>query len=180
MSFRTIPIPNPIRFGPGLRFNKERHVIVEHKRRRDVLDLTTCECHVARVLDGIRYDTEAAHLVVSASSLDGDFYFNLRQIFRSFDHLWFAVQVQWSFDSGQCNDNLIVPIPDERVLPALRQILRPDDCRALLRDWYAFGWIPRNDAFAQRWAEDILSADDCQDILDSFNTIPATPGGPNE
>lgn len=175
MSFDVAPIPSPIRFGPGLRTRRDCHFIVERNDRGDRLDLTTCDCEVARVIDGIRYDTRAAFLVVSRSYFDGDAFFHLRQVFRGHAGRWFVLQVQWAFDSGQCNDNLIVPIQDEQVLATLRQTIRNEDCLPLLRDWYSRGWIPRNDAFVQRWAEDVLSADDCEYVIHTFATIPEGP-----
>lgn len=168
-------MPSPIRFGPGLRTRRDAHFIVEPARHGDVLDLTSCDCSIARVINGIRYDTRRAFLVAAMSCFSDDMFFGLRQIFRGFDHRWFALQVQLTLDSGACNDNLIMPIPDERVLPSLRQMLREEDCWPLLRYWYCGGWIPRNDAIAQEWAEAVLAADDCQQIINCFGLIPDDP-----
>lgn len=168
-------MPSPIRYGSGLRMRRDAHFIIEPARHGDVLDLTTCDACIARVIHGIRYDTQRAFLVASRSGFDNELFFGLRQIFRGYDHRWFALQVQLTLDSGACNTNLIMPIPDERVLPSLRQVVRDEDCWPFLRDWYCMGWIPRNDAFAQAWAEAVLPADDCQFVINSFGAIPSDP-----
>lgn len=174
MTRKPVP-PKPIRSGPGLGSPENNHLIVERARRRDRLDLTTCECAVARVIDGVRYGTGDADLVASRSFLEDEQYFLLRQLYRGRDERWFLLQVQWFFASRQCNDNLIVPIPNDKVLGELRTLVCDDDCLTLLRDWYIGGWLPRNDAFVQQWAESILSADDCLNIIYGFEFIPDSP-----
>lgn len=174
MSHHPVP-PKPIRFGPGIGSPENEHVIVERERRKDHLDLTTCECAVARMIGGVRYGTGDADLVASHSLIDDDQIFLLRQLYRGHDARWFLLQVQWFFESRRCNDNLIVPIPDDKVLGQLRTLVRDDDCFALLRDWYGNGWIPRNDAFVQKWAEDVLSADDCAYVVVACEMYPDQP-----
>ncbi|HEX7369992.1 MAG TPA: hypothetical protein VF284_06900 [Rhodanobacteraceae bacterium] len=174
---RTKPVPpKPIRSGPGLGSPGDKHFIVENARRKDYLDLTTCECRVARVIDGVRYGTGDADLVASRSVIEVNQYFSLRQLYRGRDERWFLLQVQWFFDSERCNDNLIVPIAYQSVLGELRQLVSDDDCFALLRDWYVDGWLPRNDGFVQQWAEATLSADDCLFVINAFPLIPDAPG----
>jgi hypothetical protein len=169
--------PKPIRSGPGLGSPEDKHFIVENARRKGYLDLTTCECKVARVIGGIRYGTGDADLVASRSLIEVEQYFSLRQLYRGRDGRWFLLQVQWTFDSERCNDNLIVPIAYYDVLDELRTLVCEDDCFELLRDWYCQGWLPRNDMVVQQWAEAVLSADDCQYVINCFGLIPDGPNG---
>lgn len=171
---KVVPIPSPIRYGDGLRTRRDSHHIIERPQRGDWIDLTTSECVVARVIKGVRYDTRAALLVASRSTFDEQF-FMLRQAFRGHDGRWFLVQVRWSFDDESCNDNLIAPIADEQVLPLIRSMIREEDVFTFFRGWYGGGWVPRNDAFMQQWAEEILSADDCEYVINTFQFIPDGP-----
>lgn len=175
MSIDVTRIPSPIRFGLDLRTRGDGHVIVERPQRGDLIDFTTCECAVSRVIHGVRYDTGDAILVASRLRLDEDHLLCLRQVYRSHKGRWFVVQAKWSFDSGECNDNLIVPIRDEQVLMLLRPMIQDRDCLTFLRGWYCRGWVPRNDAFVLQWAEAFLPADACEYLIDAFDTIPAGP-----
>ncbi|MGH8112934.1 MAG: hypothetical protein ACREPL_13610, partial [Rhodanobacteraceae bacterium] len=159
MNSDLAPTPCPICFGPGLHTPGNCHFLVEQPRRGDRIDLSTRNCTLARVINGIRYDTRSAFLVTSASQFDGFLFFRLQQVYRGLDGNWFMVQVHWPAASQADNDHPITPIPDAQVLATLRNIVRDQDCLPLLRDWYNQGWIPRNDALAQQWAEVVLTAD---------------------
>lgn len=174
MSHHPVP-PTPIRCGPRLGAADGEPFIVENAQRKDSLDLTTCKCKVARVINGFRYDTQDADLVASRSFVNLTQDFSLRQVYRGHDNRWFRLQVNWFFESKRCNDDLIVPIAYCGVLTELRRLVRDGDCFTFLRDWYAAGWLPRNDLFVQQWAEATLSADECTSVIHSFSGIPDAP-----
>lgn len=70
---------------------------------------------------------------------------------------------------------IITRLDDNTVLPELRAILGDTDGWPLLCDWYLDGWLPRDDAFVQAWAEATLSADECEFVLNGLTTIPDSP-----
>lgn len=174
MSTDTVQAPGPLWFGPFLRRGDGSHLVIERARFGDLIDLTTGECHLARVIAGVRCDTRRATLVVGSSSAAGGYFF-FRQLFRGHDGHWFLVTLTYDVDWGECDDGFIGLLTEDQVLPKLREVLAGEDCWPLLRDWYVRGWVPRDDAFVQEWAEAMLPADEYEFVVHSFATIPSDP-----
>lgn len=170
----TIHAPAPLRYGPCLRQRDGSPIVINDHRRGDWINLTTGECHVAHLIHGIRCDTEQADLVVSRSSADGG-YFRTRNLFRGHHGYWFLSLLAYNLDWYACEGGTFALLADEDVLPKLKETLHAEDPWPLLRDWYLHGWIPRDDAFVQEWAEATLSADECEQLLIGFQTMPSMP-----
>ncbi|MGH8190787.1 MAG: hypothetical protein ACREP2_05010 [Rhodanobacteraceae bacterium] len=171
MSRIPIPIPEPILTGEFLARHDGRHILLGKAERGDEFDLTTGECRVARVIRGIRYDTAKAILVVGSSALELADGFSLQRLYRAEHLAWFLLRMEWWDGIGFRNEDFIRPVPDEHVLHRVRGIIRTADALHFLLDWYCGGWIPRNDRYARSWAEEALSADDCEIVLDAIDTL---------
>lgn len=171
MVTETVQAPRALSLGPVLRRRDGEPLVVKDARMGDLINLSTAECHVARVMDGVRYDTDRADLVLRRSTVEYGYY-RMTQVFRGHDRHWFQLSLVYNFEWAQREGGEIRRLADDEVLPALRKALAGDDGEPLLRDWYLRGWIPRDDAFVRAWAEATLPADACESITERFEAIP--------
>lgn len=174
MVTETIQAPHPLRSGPVLRRRNGKPILIQNVRLGDRIDLATGECHLARVIDGVRCDTERADLVLWHATSDYGYY-RMQQVFRGHDGQWFLVTLTYNTEWDQCEGGAIRRLTNEMVPPKLREILGNTDGWPLLCDWYLDGWLPRDDAFVQAWAEATLSADECEFLLNGLAAIPDNP-----
>jgi len=162
-------VPEPIVNDEYLRNGDGSHVTVSSPFRGDHFNLSTGECSVARVIGGVRYDTVRATLIASVGMVDKDtLEYGLKRLYRATYGAYFLLRMQWTDEQGFRATDFILPIADGDVLGFARILVPPRDCARFLRDWYCSGWIPRNDIVAQQWAEDCLSADDCEAVMLEF------------
>lgn len=161
----TIKVPEPIMREGYIRNGDGSHVTLSVPARGDHFNLSTGEVTVARVIGGVRYDTVRATLIAGKSGLDEICHYELRRLYRASHGAYFLLRMDWSDEEGFFGTDFIKPTPDVHVLTIARMMIAPADCLDFLRNWYCAGWIPRNDIEAQQWAEQMLSADDCEEVL---------------
>lgn len=161
----TIKVPEPIMREGYICNSDGSHVTLSVPARGDHFNLSTGEVTVARVCGGVRYDTVRATLIAGKSGLDEICHYELRRLYRASHGAYFLLRVDWSDEEGFFGTDFIKPTPDAHVLTIARMMVAPADCLDFLRNWYCAGWIPRNDIEAQQWAEQMLSADDCEEAL---------------
>ena len=161
----TIKVPEPIMREEYIRNGDGSHVTLGAPVRGDHFNLSTGEVTVARVIGGVRYDTVRATLIAGKSGFDEIGNYELRRLYRATHGGYFLVRMDWSDDEGFHGTDFIKPTADAHVLTMARMMIAPNDCLEFLRNWYCAGWIPRNDIEAQQWAEQMLSADDCEEVL---------------
>lgn len=164
----TTKAPAPILREVYVRHADGAHVTLGVPTRGDHFNLSTGEVSVARVIGGVRYDTVRAQLIAGKSGLDEICRYELRRLYRATHGACFLLRMDWSDEEGFYGTDFIKPIADPDVLMIARMMIAPGDCLTFLRDWYGQGWIPRNDSEAQKWAEQTLSADDCEEVLRGF------------
>lgn len=164
----TTKVPEPIIREAYRRNSDGSHVSMSVPARGDHFNLSTGEVNVARIIAGVRYDTVRATLVAGKSGIDDVGNYELRRLYRAAHGAYFLLRMDWSDEEGFYGPDFIHPLADADVLMTVRTIIAPTDCLVFLRDWYCAGWIPRNDAEAQLWAEQTLSADDCEEVLRGF------------
>jgi hypothetical protein len=138
------------------------------ERREDNYNLSTGEVRVARIMQGIRYDTTRATLVVGDGEFSGNDSYRLRRLYRTKNGTFFLLQMLWSAELGFIDRPAIVVVEDEAVLGVAKGLLRGEDILPFMLDWYCAGLLPLDDAYVQRWAEAILSADKCEAVLSRF------------
>jgi hypothetical protein len=116
------------------------------------------------VLRGVRYDTARAALIVGHGELmDADGY-QLGRIYRTTEASFFNLSMQWAYGIWFVEVPTIEVVDPEDLLTLAKQILRDEDVLQFLSNWYCAGYLPKDDPFVQQWAEDVLSADDCEAI----------------
>lgn len=129
------------------------------------INLETGDFRVARIINGIVYDTERSTLVASVVGRDAANGCMLRRLYRAEDGHWFFVHLLVWPRVLAISDGLVWPLADETVLLMASSIVPDKDCAIFLEDWYGAGIIPRNDAYATMWAKDALSGEDLEASL---------------
>lgn len=157
-------IPKPVVRESRIRRGDASDFIIVHARMGDSFNLSTGEVRVARIIGGIRYDTTQADLVFGYGEFHGYCCYRLFRLYRTSAGRFFWLSLQWAEDEGCVGFDAITVLENERVLPAVRMWMSDGDVSEFLLNWYCPGWLPRDDALAQAWAESILSADECERV----------------
>jgi len=138
---------------------------VAGSRPGDTCNLSTGEVHVARMIDGIRYDTANASLIVGVGEYFGNSSYALCRLYRTTDRRFLYLLVLWMCDDVSVDIKAITSNDEPGVLTIAEKILPDKDVVAFLREWYCPGLLPIDDDFVKRWVERTLSADECQEAL---------------
>lgn len=168
------PTNNPIPTAPPIPVLRDYHLIAsngdpmiwENEYQSSEVNLTTGVIRYARVLDRIRYDTQQATLVAGWARLrnfPGGY--RIQRLYRGHHGRFFVIAVDWHGHSTPFSGIALAPVPDSDVLLAAQHMVGDDDAFVFLRDWYLGGWLPREDAAVQSWAERVLSAGDCEWLM---------------
>lgn len=157
-------VPEPIVHETRLRRGDGSDFVIVRPRMGDKFNLSTGEVHVARVIGGVRYDTGQAALVFGYGEFHGYFCYRLFRLYRTGAGRFFWLHMQWAEEEGFVGTDAISVLEDRQILPALRIWMPDDKIYEFLLKWYCPGWLPRDDAFSQAWAESTLSADECEKI----------------
>lgn len=130
----------------------------------DAWNLSTGEVAVARVVGGIRYDTANAELIIGVGEYFGSGAYAAFRLYRTDSGRFFRLHLVWQADTATAK---IKPLPDgeSSVLSLAKIMLGNQDVAAFLKNWYCQGLLPLDDAFVQEWAEESLSANECQNFL---------------
>lgn len=164
--------PRPIIHGHLIGARDGGHWIFTKPHWDDQFDLTSGECRMARVIGGLRYDTSASMLVARHSGIDVYGLFHFRWLFLANHGAWFTVHIDGHVEQFRETSSDLRLVPAQSVLQVARLMIEPVDCLRFLMEWYGGGWIPRDDDEARSWAEEVLSADDCERVLDAFARMP--------
>jgi hypothetical protein len=130
----------------------------------DAWNLSTGEVAIARVAGGIRYDTAYAELIMGVGEYFGSGAYAAFRLYRTDSGRFFRLHLVWQADTATAE---IKPLPDGEisVLSLAKTMLGNQDVAEFLKSWYCQGLLPLDDAFVQEWAEESLSADECQNVL---------------
>lgn len=130
----------------------------------DAWNLSTGEVAVARVAGGTRYDTAYAELIMGVGEYFGSGAYAAFRMYRTDSGKFFRLHLVWKDDMAAAE---IKPLPDGEtsVLSLAKTLLGNQDVAEFLMNWYCQGLLPLDDAFVQEWAEESLSADECQNVL---------------
>lgn len=164
--------PDPIIYGHLIGARDGGHWTFTKPHWGDWFDLTSGECRMARVIAGIRYDTSISTLVARHSGIDVYGLFHFRWLFLASHGAWFAVHVEGQVEQFRETFSDLRLVPAQSVLQVARLMIQPGDCLRFLTEWYCAGWIPHDDDEARSWAEEVLSADDCEKVLDAIARMP--------
>lgn len=134
------------------------------------INFETGDVRVARIIDGIVYDTDRSTLVASITGRDAANALMLRRLYRTEDGHWFFVHFLLWPRVAAASDGFVWPIADDVVLFMASSLIPDRDCLGFLEDWYGAGILPRNDACAERWAKDVLSGEDLEAALAAIAT----------
>lgn len=173
MLYATDPFPAPIRNEAILTHPDTTPLVIG--TQGDFFNLTTGDCHVARYLNGFWFDTSRSMLVAGVAMTTPADGFALHRLYRTEHLTWFVLEMLWWDRIGFRNDDFIHPIPDAQVVNTARSLVGNAGSLRFLLDWYANGWIPRNDNLARSWAEEALSPDDCDIVLANIACLPSQP-----
>ena len=155
----TITTPIPIVREHRIKRPNGRDFIVANALFGDSFNLTSGVIKVARLVAGLRYDTAQATLIVGHGKFNG-YCYNLWRLYRCSAGDFFVLRMQWGEDVGFAGPHFITPIGREGVLGTARGLLESEDVPAFLRNWYATGWLPRDDSYVQEWTANLLTADE--------------------
>ena len=161
----TTTIPDPIVNETRVSRLGGEEVHIKDARNGDAYNLTTGEASVARMIGGVRYDTTNASLIVGTGEYFGYGCYMLSRLYRTNDGKFFLLQMLWACDVGFVDIKAIDVIEHDCVLVIAKNVVAQDDIAKFLREWYCSGLLPLDDAFVQDWAETMLSADECQEVL---------------
>jgi len=164
--------PRPILRETRIRFDNHRDLAVSDVQFGDRINLTTGDVRIARIVDGRRHDTTRDTLVVGVGDFDGYLY-ELQRVYRTSDGYFHFVRVQWSEDLGLMVRAACTALDAAAALGAALRLLKPRDITLFVRDWYAGGWFPRNDASILPWIERQFGADHCESLLALLSPAPS-------
>lgn len=164
--------PDPIIYGHLIGARDGGHWTFTKPHWGDWFDLTSGECRMARVISGLRYDTSTSTLVARHSGIDVYGLFHFRWLFLTNHGAWFTVHVEGQVEQFRETASDLRLVPAQSVLQVARLMIQPGDCLRFLTEWYCGGWIPRDDDEARSWAEEVLSADDCEKVLNAIARMP--------
>lgn len=153
----NITIPSPILREPRFIDEDRSDTVLINAHNNDRLNLTTGEFHVARMIDGRRWDTSRAIPVIGGGS--NDVFIRLTRLYRLSRSEFFTLYFTWSQDTGLGVGPMITPVDYFSVFDTVKRLIEPGDIFAYLRDWHLPGWMPYDCGEAQAWAEGKLSAD---------------------
>lgn len=165
--------PEPIIRGHLIGARDGGHWLFTKPHWNDRFDLTSGECRMARVIRGLRYDTSASVLVARHSGIDVYGLFHFRWLFLANHSAWFTVHIEGQVEQFRETSSDLRIVPTQSVLQVARLMIEPGDCLRFLTEWYGGGWVPRDDDEARAWAEEVLSADDCEMALNAIAHMPA-------
>lgn len=160
--------PEPIIHGHLIGARDGGHWVFTKPHWDDWFNLTSGECRMARVIRGIRYDTSASVLVARHSGIDVYGLFHFRWLFLANHGAWFTVHIDGQVEQFRETSSDLRLVPAQSVMQVARLMIEPDDCLRFLTAWYGGGWIPRDDDEVRSWAEEALSANDCEIVLQAI------------
>jgi len=161
----TANIPAPISYETRVRTINDEEIHLPGSRAGDTCNLSTGEVNVARMVDGVRYDTAHATLIIGAGEYFGNGSYGLCRLYRTDDGKFFHLLMVWTL-AGTAVDLTVITANDDLGVLQIAQVLLPDrDVVGFLRDWYCAGLLPIDDDFVKEWAESALPADECQEVM---------------
>ncbi|MEO8801806.1 MAG: hypothetical protein ABI375_00445 [Rudaea sp.] len=160
--------PTPIIREDRVHYVNDGELILTDQRRGDRFNLSTGEVVAARMINGNRYDTSRATIILGSGEFHSYGCYSLRRLYRTHQGKFFLLQMGWATDVGFIGIQSISVVEQEQVLTLAKTLLHGRDVSAFLLEWYCSGLLPRDDAFAQALAESVLSADECEMVLAAF------------
>lgn len=140
--------------------NKE--VFIGNPRYGDCVNLSTGEAIVVRMIGGLRYDTASSSLVAGVGEYIGFRTYVLLRLYRTVEGRFFGLKM-FSVDDDARID--LQAFEEHEALTIARSLVAGENVVEFLREWYCAGLLPVDDEYVRDWAESVLPAAECEQVL---------------